>query len=76
MSSHTIERITDGVHTARAPQGFFGLELGARMTLLETDAGLLVHSPIAMDPAAVLPVGTPKWVLAPNLQGYLDLVGL
>ena len=71
MSSHTIEHVADGVHTARAPQGFFGLELGARMTLLETDAGLLVHSPIAIDPAAVLPVGTPRWVLAPNLFHHL-----
>jgi hypothetical protein len=59
------------VHVAEAPQRFFGLEVGARMTVLDLGGDLLVHSPIAMDPAALEPLGRPRWVLAPNLFHHL-----
>jgi len=66
-----LEAIADGVHVGRAQQRFFGLELGARMTVLELEGGLLIHSPIAMDPDAISDLGKPRWVLAPNLFHHL-----
>lgn len=67
----TLREIAEGVHVAEAHQGFYGLELGARMTVLETSEGLLVHSPIAMAPEPVAELGAPRWVLAPNLFHHL-----
>lgn len=64
-----------GVHTYVAPQRFFGLEVGARMTVLETDRGLLVHSPIAVPPALVAPLGDLRWVLSPNKLHHLHAGG-
>jgi hypothetical protein len=66
-----LREIAPGVHVAEARQGFYGLELGARMTVLETSDGLLVHSPIAMAHEPVAKLGTPRWVLAPNLFHHL-----
>lgn len=67
----TLTEIADGVHVANAPQSFFGLELGTRMTVLELDGGLLVHSPIAIDPSSLGHLGSPRWVVAPNLFHHL-----
>lgn len=53
-----------------APQRFLGLEVGARMTALETSGGWLLHSPIAVDPGSVGPV---RWLLAPNLLHHLHV---
>lgn len=69
----TPREVAPGVHVAEAQQRFFGLEVGARMTVLELSGGLLVHSPIAIDPSAVAPLGTPRWVLAPNLFHHLHV---
>ena len=66
-----LRQIAPGVHVAQAPQRFMGLELGARMTALELDTGLLLHSPLAFDPALVAHLGQPRWVLAPNLFHHL-----
>jgi hypothetical protein len=63
--------IADGVHVAEASQRFLGLEIGARMTVLELDGGLLLHSPIATDAVSLSDLGTPRWVLAPNLFHHL-----
>ncbi len=52
--------------TFDAPQRFFGLEIGCRMTVLDTGDGLLLVSPIDLEPAALAPHGTPRWLLAPN----------
>ncbi|TNE51849.1 MAG: hypothetical protein EP343_03030 [Deltaproteobacteria bacterium] len=71
MTHQPIRTLADGVHVVEARQRFFGLEMGARMTLLELDGGLLVHSPIAMKPEDLTPLGSPKWVLAPNLLHHL-----
>lgn len=67
----SLRTIAPGVHVAEAPQRFLGMALGARMTVLETRDGLLVHSPIAVSPEVVTTVGTPRWVLAPNLFHHL-----
>jgi len=66
-------KVADGVHVVEAPQTFLGMQLGARMTVLETDGGLLVHSPVASTPQALLGLGTPRWVLAPNLLHHLHV---
>ena len=66
-----LETIADGVHVAVAEQRFLGLEVGARMTVLETDAGLLVHSPLGVPVDGLAGLGTPRWALAPNLLHHL-----
>jgi hypothetical protein len=60
-----------GIHVHTAPQRFIGIELGARMTVLETDQGVLVHSPLDVDPALVEPFGPLRFVVAPNLFHHL-----
>lgn len=54
-----------------APQSFCGLELGGRMTVLRLDGELLLHSPVAIEPQALQPIGTPRWLLAPNTFHHL-----
>jgi len=71
MAAVTLRTLTDGVHVAEAHQRFVGLEVGARMTVLDTPAGRLVHSPIAGSVSAVEATGAPAWVLAPNLLHHL-----
>lgn len=66
-----MRKLADGVHVVDAPQRFLGVELGARMTVLETDQGLLVHSPVAADPSVLEPLGDPRWVVAPNKLHHL-----
>ena len=71
MSSFKL--LAPGVHSFDAPQRFLGLELGSRMTVLELPGGLLVHSPVAVPPKVVQDLGTPRWVLAPNLFHHLHV---
>jgi len=71
MASHELREIANGVHVVEAPQRFFGLEVGTRMTVLQLPGGLLVHSPIALEPSALAHLGEPRWVLAPNLFHHL-----
>lgn len=59
------------LHTFEAPQSFLGLEVGCRMTVIEIDGKLLLHSPIDLDPAKLAPFGEPRWLLAPNLFHHL-----
>jgi len=73
MALHAIREVASGVHVAEAPQAFFGMELGARMTVLELSGGLLLHSPIAIEPEVVARLGKPRWVLAPNLFHHLHV---
>lgn len=67
----SFNTIAPGVHVLDTAQRFLGLELGARMTVLELDGGLLVHSPVAVPTSVVEHLGTPRWVLAPNLFHHL-----
>ncbi len=66
-----MQKLADGVHIVDAPQRFLGTEVGARMTVLETDEGLLVHSPVDVDPGTVSTAGSPRWVVAPNKLHHL-----
>lgn len=60
-----------GIHTFDGSQRFLGVEVGCRMTVIDTGAGLLLHSPIDIDPAELAPLGEPKWLLAPNRLHHL-----
>lgn len=66
-----MRTLAPGLSVAEAPQRFVGLEVGARMTVLETGGGLLVHSPIDIDPEQIASLGTPRWVVAPNKFHHL-----
>ena len=66
-----LERVTEGIWTARAGQRFYGIEVGARMTVIALEGGLLVHSPIALPVESVAGLGELRWVLAPNLLHHL-----
>lgn len=59
------------LHTFEAPQRFLGLEIGTRMTVISIEGSLLLHSPIDLDPEALAALGTPRWLLAPNLMHHL-----
>lgn len=63
--------LAPGVHVAEAKQRYLGLEVGTRMTVLELDGGLLVHSPFDADPSCVAGFGDARWALAPNLLHHL-----
>jgi hypothetical protein len=63
--------IAEGVHTLEGEQKFFGLEVGARMTVLELDGGILVCSPLGVPVDSIGHLGPPRWVLAPNLLHHL-----
>lgn len=75
MEAAGPRRIAEGVHVVEAPQGFLGLEVGARMTILQLEGGLLVHSPLQVKPASLEALGAPRWVLAPNLFHHLYVGG-
>jgi hypothetical protein len=66
-----MRELAAGVHVLERPQRFFGLEVGTRMTVLALSGGLLVHSPVELDPSSLSPLGQPRWVLAPNLLHHL-----
>lgn len=52
-----MRTLAPGLHVHEAPQRFLGLEVGARMTVLDLGGDLLVHSPVALDPAQLAPLG-------------------
>ena len=57
--------------TFEAPQRFYGIEVGCRMTVIDIDGSLLLHSPIDVDSKTIEALGTPKWVLSPNRLHHL-----
>lgn len=67
MTLDSLREVAPGVHVAEAPVRCFGLELGARMSVLDLSGGLLGCSPIAIDPAAAARLGKLRWVLAADL---------
>lgn len=70
-----LDVLTDGVWTASRPLRFFGLEVGARMTVVRlASGGLFVHSPVPLEPAlreAVDALGPVEAIVAPNLFHHL-----
>ena len=52
-SKGSLRSLAPGVHVCAAPQRFLGIELGARMSVLELEGGLFVCSPVPVEPARV-----------------------
>lgn len=71
----TLEPIVRDMWTTTRPLRFFGVETGARMTVVRlADGRLFVHSPIALDAEvrrAVDALGPVKAVVAPSLFHHL-----
>lgn len=70
-----MHALADGLWVEAAPQSFFGLHLGTRMTVVRLrDGGLLVHSPVALTPALkaeVDAIGRVRHIVAPNIAHHL-----
>ncbi|MGB5809928.1 MAG: DUF4336 domain-containing protein [Polyangiales bacterium] len=66
-----LQPLTDGVWVADTSNSFFGLQLGARMTIVRFgDGTLLLHSPIAIDAAMKADIdalGPVAHIVAPNV---------
>jgi hypothetical protein len=63
--------VVPGLQVAEAPQGFLGLEVGARMTALETSRGWVVHSPLDQEPGLGESGGEIAAVVCPNKLHHL-----
>lgn len=66
-----MRRLAEGVHVFEVPQTFYGLQLGARMTVLDTGDGLLAISPVDAEPEAYPYLRDVRWALSPNLFHHL-----
>jgi hypothetical protein len=70
-----MEQLANDLWAEAAPQSFFGLHVGTRMTAVRLrDGGLLVHSPIAMTTslkAEVDAIGPVRHIVAPNRYHHL-----
>ncbi|MEM1023738.1 MAG: hypothetical protein AAGD10_08740 [Myxococcota bacterium] len=66
-----MRELAPGLHVADQEVKFLGIEMGTRMTILNLDGQLLVHSPIDVDPSSVAHLGEPRWVIAPNKLHHL-----
>ena len=71
MTGNPLREVCPGLHVAEAKQRFYGLEVGARMTVIQNNGALFVHSPIAIPPSELAHLVTPGQVLAPNLLHHL-----
>jgi hypothetical protein len=70
-----LRRLTDDLWVAERPQSFYGLPVGARMTVIRLrDGRLLLHSPVSLDPAlrdALDALGHVAFAVAPNRLHHL-----
>lgn len=70
-----MEELANNLWAQSAPQSFFGLHLGTRMTVVRLrDGSLLVHSPIAPTPslkAEVDAMGPVRHIVAPSQAHHL-----
>ncbi len=70
-----MQQLARGIWSQPAPQSFYGLHLGTRMTVVQLgDGQLLIHSPIAMTPdlrAEVDALGPVRHIVAPNVYHHL-----
>jgi hypothetical protein len=75
MSSSPLRALATDLWVAERPQRFYGLEVGARMTVIRlADGSLLLHSPVALDEqlcAALDALGRVRCVVAPNRVHHL-----
>lgn len=74
-----LKQLTDDIWVAWTPQSFYGLEFGARMTIVRLgDGSLFVHSPIAIDDAMKADIdalGDVSHIVAPNLFHHVHAKG-
>ncbi|MFT6395934.1 MAG: hypothetical protein ACJAYU_000676 [Bradymonadia bacterium] len=72
-----LTRLHGELWVTEAPQRFFGLELGARTTIVRLpDSGLVVHSPVASSEALfdeVRALGRVDYLIAPNCFHHLHV---
>ena len=70
-----LRQLADDLWIADRPQRFYGLAVGARMTVMRlADASLLLHSPIALDDGVrreLDALGTVRYAVAPNRVHHL-----
>jgi hypothetical protein len=70
-----LRRLTDDLWVVDRPQRFFGLPVGARMSVIRlADGSLLLHSPVALDPALraeLDAIGPVRFAVAPNRVHHL-----
>ena len=70
-----LKTLADEVWVADAPNRFYGLEFGSRMTVVRLgDGSLLLHSPIAIDQAMKTEIdalGPVRHIIAPNVYHHL-----
>ena len=71
MPSDVPAPFAEGLYLFDRHQRFLGLEVGCRMTVIDVDGALLLHSPVDADPDAVHALGAPRWLLAPNRLHHL-----
>lgn len=74
-----LRRLDEGLWTAEAGQRFVGLEIGARMTVVQLGSGgLLLHSPVEASAELVrevVEIGPVNYLVAPNLLHHMYLEG-
>ena len=74
-----LDELANGVWVASAPQSFYGLQFGARMTVIRLgDGTLFVHSPIAIDAPLrreIDALGEVSHVVAPSLFHHVHAGG-
>jgi hypothetical protein len=70
-----MQPLAKGIWSQWAPQSFYGLHLGTRMTVVQLGNGqLLIHSPVAMTPelrTEVDALGPVRHIVAPNVYHHL-----
>lgn len=70
-----LRPFADDVWIADMPQGFYGLQFGARMTVVRlSDGSLLMHSPIVIDEAMKTEIdalGPVAHIVAPNIYHHV-----
>ena len=70
-----LRQLARGIWIAERPQRFYGLEVGARMTVIRlADGSLLLHSPLELDPelrGELDSIGRVRFAVAPNRFHHL-----
>jgi Domain of unknown function (DUF4336) len=77
VSSPALQQLADDLWVASRPLPIWTGDIGARMTVARLDGGgLLLHSPVAIDPAtkeALDAIGRVRWVVGPSRVHHLFL---
>lgn len=70
-----LEPVADNLWAAAAPQPFYGVQVGTRMTVIRlSSGGLLLHSPVPIDEtlkSAIDALGPVEHIVCPNLFHHL-----